>query len=207
MTAFHTETIDSFLKALGSPAPVPGGGGAAGLMGAQACALGEMVANLTISNKEYAKVAADAAGWVETCRVGRSIMLDLIDIDAENFNALMDTLHLPKKTEEEKKTRDEALQAAYKKAIEAPCQMADTMCRMLELFTQILMNGNKNVLTDSMIALLCAQASMRAAFLNIRINLKCIHDDFYCADKEASITEWENGIEHVDAILTYQVKI
>ena len=43
---FHEMTIDAYLSALGSTAPAPGGGAAAGLIGAQACALGEMVSRL-----------------------------------------------------------------------------------------------------------------------------------------------------------------
>ena len=35
---FHEMTIDSYLSALGSTAPAPGGGAAAGLIGTQACA-------------------------------------------------------------------------------------------------------------------------------------------------------------------------
>ena len=48
---FHEMTIDAYLSALGSTAPAPGGGAAAGLIGAQACALGEMVSRLSSSGK------------------------------------------------------------------------------------------------------------------------------------------------------------
>ena len=48
---FHEMTIDAYLSALGSTAPAPGGGAAAGLIGTQACALGEMVSRLSSSGK------------------------------------------------------------------------------------------------------------------------------------------------------------
>ena len=48
---FHEMTIDAYLSALGSTAPAPGGGAAAGLIGAQACALGEMASRLSSSGK------------------------------------------------------------------------------------------------------------------------------------------------------------
>lgn len=48
---FHEMTIDAYLSVLGSTAPAPGGGAAAGLIGAQACALGEMVSRLSSSGK------------------------------------------------------------------------------------------------------------------------------------------------------------
>ena len=40
---FRQGTIDQFLDDLGSKKAAPGGGAAAGLVGAQACALAEMV--------------------------------------------------------------------------------------------------------------------------------------------------------------------
>ena len=46
---FHEMTIDAYLSALGSTAPAPGGGAAAGLIGTQACALGEMVSRLSVN--------------------------------------------------------------------------------------------------------------------------------------------------------------
>ena len=51
---FRQGTIDQFLDDLGSKKAAPGGGAAAGLVGAQACALAEMVCHLTESNKNYA---------------------------------------------------------------------------------------------------------------------------------------------------------
>ena len=61
---------------------------------------------------------------------------------------------------------------------------------LLELFTTILIKGNRNAITDAVIALQLAQASMRASFLNIQINLKSITDDFYKADIEGALKEW-----------------
>lgn len=48
---FRQGTIDQFLDDLGSKKAAPGGGAAAGLVGAQACALAEMVCHLTEANK------------------------------------------------------------------------------------------------------------------------------------------------------------
>lgn len=199
--------IREFLDKMGDNSPAPGGGAAAGLTGAQACALAEMVCSLTISNEKYKDIAAEAAEWKELCRNGRSIMLDLMDEDAKNFLFFMEALRLPKETESEKESRKIVVQTALKKAIEAPYQMADTMNDLLELFTTILIKGNRSALTDIIIALQLAQASMRASFLNIQINLKSITDDFYKSDIEGALKEWEEGIAHVDALLTYQVKI
>ena len=50
------ESCRSFVEALGSAAPTPGGGGAAALVGAIGAALGHMTGSLTVGKKRYQEV-------------------------------------------------------------------------------------------------------------------------------------------------------
>ena len=176
---FHEMTIDAYLSALGSTSPAPGGGAAAGLIGAQACALGEMVS--------------------------RFIFLDLMDEDAKNFRELMALLQSPRDPADTKKK--EKLEAAFKKSAEAPYRMADTMSELLPAFTQLLLHCNKNVITDAVIAAEEAVSCIRAARLNVEINAKYVKDEFYAREMKDSYLTWENAISAIDAVLTYQVKL
>ena len=119
---FRQGTIDQFLDDLGSKKAAPGGGAAAGLVGAQACALAEMVCHLTESNKNYAEFHEKAAEYAAVFQMARSIFLDLMDEDAKSFLELMNTLRairpLPLAERQEKQLE------AFKKAIEVPQQMA-----------------------------------------------------------------------------------
>ena len=90
---FRQGTIDQFLDDLGSKKAAPGGGAAAGLVGAQACALAEMVCHLTESNKNYAEFHEKAAEYAAVFQMARSIFLDLMDEDAKSFLELMNTGH------------------------------------------------------------------------------------------------------------------
>lgn len=200
---FRKMIIDDFLDALASDAPAPGGGAAAGLLGAQACALAEMACHFTLSNKKYESVHEKAAMWLQIFTEARSIMLDLADEDAKNFKALMETLQLPKTDE----TRTEKVQAALEKAVEAPSQTAQTLSDLLEIFTALIREGNKNLITDSLIATECAISAIRAAILNVRINLKSIKNEFFVREAEETIRTWENAISAADAVLTYQVTL
>ena len=89
---FRQGTIDQFLDDLGSKKAAPGGGAAAGLVGAQACALAEMVCHLTEANKNYAEFHEKAAEYAAVFQMARSIFLDLMDEDAKSFLELMNTL-------------------------------------------------------------------------------------------------------------------
>ena len=189
---FRQRTIDEFLDDLGSSAPAPGGGAAAGLLGAQACALAEMVCHLT---NEYLSVF----------NMARSIFLDLMDEDAANFLELMKTLReirsLPLDERQEKQWD------AFKKAISVPQQMAQTMSELLPCFTDLLLHGNKNAISDTVMAAQSAIACIHASIINVKINMKYIDDEFYEHEMKDTFRTWEDAVSAIDAVLTYQVDL
>ena len=204
-TAFRARTINAFLDDLGSSSPAPGGGAAAGLVGAQACALAEMVCHLTASNKNYAEFHEKANEYAGLFQMARSIFLDLMDEDAASFLELMSTLRTirPLPLEERQVKQLEA----FKKAIAVPQQMAQTMADLLPSFTNLLLKGNKNAISDAIMAAQFAMACIHASILNIRINLKYIDDEFYEHEINDTIKSWEDAISAIDAVLTYQVDL
>ena len=203
--AFHERTIDEFLDDLGSGSPAPGGGAAAGLLGAQACALAEMVCHLTESNKNYAEFHEKAKEYASLFNMARSIFLDLMDEDAANFLDLMKTLRSIRSLPLEK--RQEEQLKAFKKAIAVPQQMAQTMSELLPSFTNLLLKGNQNALSDSIMAAQSAIACIQASIINVIINMKYIDDEFYEHEMKDTITSWENAVSAIDAVLTYQVDL
>ena len=96
MEKFADMSLDAFTAALASKEAVPGGGGAAGLAGALAAALGAMVCNLTSGKKKYAEYEADIAAELEKLELTRKYMLRLVDEDAKAFQPLQKYLSLPK---------------------------------------------------------------------------------------------------------------
>lgn len=202
---FRQMSIDDFLEDLGSKKPAPGGGAAAGLVGAQACALAEMVCNLTASNKAYAEFQEKAKEYGAVFSMARSIFLDLMQEDADSFHTLMDTLRsirtLPL---EERRPRQEE---AFKKAIAVPQSMAQTMTDLLPSFTNLLLHGNKNALSDAVMAAQLAMTCIRSSILTVKMNLKYIEDEFYEHEMNDTFTAWENAISAIDAVLTYQVDL
>lgn len=202
---FRQMSIDDFLEDLGSKKPAPGGGAAAGLVGAQACALAEMVCNLTASNKAYAEFHEKAKEYGAVFSMARSIFLDLMQEDADSFHTLMDTLRsirtLPL---EERRPRQEK---AFKKAIAVPQSMAQTMTDLLPSFTNLLLHGNKNALSDAVMAAQLAMTCIRSSILTVKMNLKYIEDEFYEHEMNDTFTAWENAISAIDAVLTYQVDL
>ncbi|HHV17284.1 MAG TPA: cyclodeaminase/cyclohydrolase family protein, partial [Thermoanaerobacterales bacterium] len=59
------KSCKDFVEVLSSKEPVPGGGGAAALVGAIGMALGNMVGNLTVGKKRYKNVESEVYSIME----------------------------------------------------------------------------------------------------------------------------------------------
>jgi len=175
MTA-KNEQIATFLDALASEAPTPGGGGAAAIMGAVGAALVSMVANLTIGKKNYEAFEADLKETNARAEKLRAELTAAIDEDVVAFNAVMGAYGLPRGTDEEKAARASAIQAALKQATDAPLRAVKACHEVIKLSAVVADKGNLNVISDAGVAVLAANAGLRSAALNVFINAKSIKD-------------------------------
>ena len=101
------KTCVEFVNLLASKSAVPGGGGAAALVGAIGMALGSMVCNLTIGKKKYAEYEDSVKEILVKAGEIEEKLLSMIDEDANNFLPLSKAYGLPTSTEEEKKIKEE----------------------------------------------------------------------------------------------------
>ncbi len=190
-----------------SESPAPGGGSISAYMGALGAALGTMVANLS-SHK-----AGWDARWKEFSDVadkGQSIMnrlLALVDEDTAAFDRIMAAIGMPKGSEEEKKARTEALEAATLYATEVPLKTMKAAYEVFGLVRAMAEEGNPNSVSDAGVGALAARSAVLGAQLNVRINAAGLNDrkaaDRLCAEaeeiaaravaEEAAILEIVNG--------------
>lgn len=197
--SWNDQTISSYLTALGSRTPAPGGGAQAAFLGAQACAMAEMAAQFTLSNKKYETLHKRAEEWISALHLGRDIMMELMHIDAENFEEAMRIWHLPKDTPDYK----EKAQEACRIAMSAPMEMALTMSDVIPLLIEITRDGNKNLTSDAVIAVKCAIISLESAIINVDVNLKWI-DSIEIHDDVAKKKEiWNERLKSAREILRY----
>jgi len=172
----------TFLNALASAEPTPGGGSAAAYAGAMAAALVAMVARVTVGKKKYADVAARMAQIVVEAESLRATLESSVKRDAEAFNTVMDALKLPKDTPEQQTERAAALENANKTASEVPLAAAQTALAVLALALEVAEKGNLNALSDAGSAGSLAETAIFAAGLNVKINAKGLTDRAAAAD-------------------------
>ncbi|MGH6842068.1 MAG: methenyltetrahydrofolate cyclohydrolase [Methylocella sp.] len=185
-------SIATFLDELASERPTPGGGGAAALSGAIGAALVSMVANLTVGKKNYEAVSDDLKAVNEKAERLRAELTRAIEEDVAAFDSLMGAYGFPRATEDEKAKRTAAIQAALKDATLTPLRAVKACFEVILLSAAVAEKGNLNVISDAGVAVLCANAGLRSAALNVFINAKAIKDREFA----------EKQIAEVNALLT-----
>ena len=171
-----SQTLPTFLDALASSAPAPGGGAAAALMGANGAALVSMVCNLTIGKPKYAAVEGDMRSLLAKSEALRLRLTKMMDDDQTVFNTLMSAYGLPKQSDEEKARRKEAIQAALKSATEVPLACARACAEVVGMSREAAEKGNLQVISDAGVAVAAAEAGLKSAALNVWINVPSIDD-------------------------------
>ena len=154
-----------------------------------------MVANLTIGKKGYEDVKDVMVDLQQRAQVIRERSLELAQADADAFGLFMNALALPKETDEEKAIRKEALQNAYKSAGSVPFEIGELANQIFDLADIAVQQGNTNHVTDGAIAAINARAAVRAAFLNVRINLMGIKDEAFNKEMREKMEAIESQID------------
>lgn len=172
-------TVTTFTEVLASDAPAPGGGSVAALFGACGAALGVMTTNLTIGKKKYAELWEHAELMNKQGQPLIPAFLDAVEADTQAFNRLMDAMHLPKDTDEQKAARRAAMQEATKEAVQMPYHTL-TLCKeTIELIEALIGGINPNCASDLGVGAAAVEAAARGAWLNVNINLLSISDEAY----------------------------
>jgi glutamate formiminotransferase/formiminotetrahydrofolate cyclodeaminase len=116
------------------------------------------------------------ASWAERGVQMQTRLLELVDEDTDAYNAILDAFGMPKGSEEEKAARSAAVEEATKQASLVPLTVMKEACNNFELLAEMINKGNPNSVTDAAVGVLATRACIRGAFLNVRINVKGLHD-------------------------------
>jgi glutamate formiminotransferase len=175
-------TLTEFADELSTDSPAPGGGSVAALCSSISGALSAMVSNLTFGKKGYEKVWEEAKELAEIGQDIKERSMYAIDKDTQAFYDMMDASRLPKKTDEDKKIRNDAIQKSTKKAILVPLETLEIALEAVELSEKVAKIGNENALSDAGVGAITANAAAKAAYLNVKINMGGIEDEAFKFD-------------------------
>lgn len=98
----------------------------------------------------------------------------------------MSAFGMPKKTDEEKAARAEAIENASKYAIEVPFKVMNVAYDAFDVVEAMAKDGNPASVSDAGVGALCCRSAVMGAYLNVKINAAGIKDrDF--ADKMVAL--------------------
>lgn len=169
-------TCEGFANETASESPAPGGGSIAAYMGSLGAALGTMVANLSSHKPGWDAKWRYFSDVAEKGQCLKDELIHLVDEDTNAFNKIMNAFGLPKGTDEEKAARKQAIQEATKYATEVPFRTVQRSFEVFEICELMIKKGNPNSVTDGAVGVLCAEAAVTGAYLNVKINASSLDD-------------------------------
>ena len=169
-------TCEGFANETASESPAPGGGSIAAYMGSLGAALGTMVANLSSHKPGWDAKWRYFSDIAEKGQKLKDELIHLVDEDTNAFNKIMNAFGLPKGTDEEKAARKQAIQEATKYATEVPFRTVQRSFEVFEICELMIKKGNPNSVTDGAVGVLCAEAAVTGAYLNVKINASSLDD-------------------------------
>ena len=185
--------IGTYLDALAGEQAAPGGGSAAGVVGALAAATAEMVASLTREPSE--EMLAAKAALIEL----RTRALECAYDDEMAYGYYIESLKLPKDTDDEKQERKLAMGKAMEQSARVPIALAIVALEIINALELVIREGNKTVLGDANAAIVLAQATVDICEINVRANLPYLKDEHLALDIRTSIEAAQEMIVHLAA--------
>jgi len=170
------KSCKDFVEVLSSKEPVPGGGGAAALVGAIGMALGNMVGNLTVGKKKYKDVEPEVLEIMDEATKLQDKLVEMVDGDAEVFSEVSKVYKMPKETPEQKQERSTAMEKALKLASSVPLDIMKVSKEAIKLHARLAEIGSQMAISDVGVGVLCLKAALLSGKLNVIININGIKD-------------------------------
>ncbi|MGN0073576.1 MAG: cyclodeaminase/cyclohydrolase family protein [Coriobacteriales bacterium] len=191
-----------FVSVLASKEPAPGGGGASALVGAVACALGNMVGSLTVGKPRYADVEEELLALNQRSAQLQEQLLALVARDAEVFVPLSAAYGLPKDTEEQRAHKQQVMESCLVACCEVPLQIMDCCVQVIKLCGEYAQKGSRLALSDAGCGAAIAAGALRAASLNVFVNTKLMQDRAKAAElDERADRLLSEGAEQADKVV------
>jgi formiminotetrahydrofolate cyclodeaminase len=193
-----------FIDELSSKTPVPGGGGAAALVGSIGVALGCMVGNLTVGKKKYADVEKEIQILLKKSEALIMRLNQLVQKDAIVFEPLAKAYGMPTDTAEERAEKDRVLQEALVQATKVPLAIAECSLEGIRLLDQYARKGSRIAVSDAGVGVIFCKAALQGSKLNVLINLKLMKDERLKKELNDKMTVIETeGLKLADHVYQY----
>lgn len=168
------EALRTFCSELSSDQPSPGGGTASAAAGAMSASLLIMVCGMTGRSKRHIDHWQEIDSLKTNLVRRRDDLLSLAKEDAHAYDILFEASKR-QRADDSTENRKE-FQASLIKAAEVPARTATECCALLEQSVIVAGLQTRSASSDTVVAVMLAEAGFKGASANIEINLKDITD-------------------------------
>lgn len=186
--------IKLFCEELGSTAPTPGGGAAAGITLSLGAAAAEKAARFSLkedSNEDFVNKFAEI----------REHGHQLCEDDQKYFIEWQKARKLPKESDEEKKIRKEQVDKYAAECARVPLKLGRQAIYLIKTIEEFLPSCNKWLISDAAVGASHAAAAFESSLFNIMINLPYVKDETFASELKAFMND------HVEMFNTTKEKI
>ncbi len=166
---YKDSPLKKYLDDLAAKVPAPGGGSAAAMTAAMACALISMVVNFTLGKSKYAKYERELKETLRRSEKLRKEFSRLVDLDVLAYQS-----------------------KNLKKALDVSLVICRLCFEAINLCPPLVKKGNINLVSDTAIAAIFLEAAFVCAKFNVDINLKLIDPALF--EKMAGSSRAKRGI-------------
>lgn len=168
------QELNRFLENLAEATPTPGGGGAAGLAGAVATSLAQMVAGLTATRRKYAEHHLELNQILDEAKRLQAELLKSIEDDAHVYKRVITVLSY--QTDKNDTSVTQAIEDALIGAAQVPLTVVQLCGEVVKIGERLIDIGLEHAAADAVAAIFLAQAAARISLLNIKANMREVSD-------------------------------
>lgn len=177
------EALKSFCLELSSDQPSPGGGTASAAAGAMSASLLIMVCGVTGRSKRHMDHWQEIKDLKTALIRRRDDLLSLAKEDANAYDALFEASKRQRASDTAENRKE--FQASLRRAAEVPVKTAAECCALLEQSAVVAGLQTRSASSDTVVAVMLAEAGFNGASANVEINLRDIADtDFVQSTRE-----------------------
>lgn len=195
LTDLRQMPLADFIEEAAAKKSTPGGGAISAVAGSLAASMLAMSVNFTRGPEKFKDVAEEMDTAADELGRARAMFLQLMHEDTKAFAAWQEAWRMDK----EDPKRQDALNVATATAISVPQEIATLALTVLQKTAKLADKVNQRLLSDVGVAAVLADAAMRAAHYNIRVNLSSLGDDAQVSELRS---EMADQIERARSLLS-----
>lgn len=195
-------SLRDFIEEVGARTAAPGGGSVSAAIASMGIALANMVAKLTFGVRKFEHLDTKMREIIPNLDKSFRELIPKIDEDTNSFNDYIDAVKLPQNSDEEKKSREIAMQNGLKKAVLSPLSVMKIANSVWFEFEEAAKVTNFASKSDLEVGVKALETGIWGAYRNVVINLNDINDNEFKTKVQAEAEEiYNNSVAKTRLIL------